>query len=249
MAEEPGNYGDYYVLDIDDHEPDEPADDVKSNDDIKIILLGELGLCLLLVICAALSFFIRGLEPGYSVQLTGVQGLDPSQNAAVSPTFNLTVHVNNKQHIRRVCQGKSTVIVYYKEASEGFKETSIGWGKLPAFCVDRRSASDLHLSLSNQGVFISRRLRENMESHRQGQKMNISVEIKPDHPEESSRPCLTLCEGKFGQSLIAGPAMPCYSLCATERMHHERDYQPRTPFNETYPRLLLYFVRRAASFL
>ncbi|KAI5005628.1 hypothetical protein ZWY2020_032871 [Hordeum vulgare] len=167
MAEEPGNYGDYYVLDIDDHEPDEPADDVKSNDDIKIILLGELGLCLLLVICAALSFFIRGLEPGYSVQLTGVQGLDPSQNAAVSPTFNLTVHVNNKQHIRRVCQGKSTVIVYYKEASEGFKETSIGWGKLPAFCVDRRSARDLHVSLSNQGVFISRRLRENMESHRQ----------------------------------------------------------------------------------
>ncbi|XBI25876.1 hypothetical protein VPH35_050713 [Triticum aestivum] len=202
MAEEPGNYGDYYVLAI-DPEPDQPADDAECNDndnddDPMILLLGVLGLCLLLVICAALSFFTRGLEAGYSVQLTGVQGLDPSQNPAVAPAFNLTVHVNNKQHMRRVCKEESNVVVYYNAASDGFKETSIGWGKLPAFCVERWSARDLDVSLSNQGVFISQRLREKMEADRQSQQVDMSVEIKPAHPEETPRPCLTLCKGQFG---------------------------------------------------
>ena len=84
----------YYILAI-EPEP-KPANDAESDDDTDdptILVLGMLGLCLLIVICAGLSFFTRGLELGYSVQLTGVQVLDPSQNPAVSPAFNLTVHV------------------------------------------------------------------------------------------------------------------------------------------------------------
>ncbi|KAF7074522.1 hypothetical protein CFC21_079377 [Triticum aestivum] len=219
MAEEAGNYGDYHILTIEpEPEPDQPAvDDAEgsNDDDPTILLLGMLGLCLLLVICAGFSFFIRGLEPGYSVQLTGVQGLDPSQNPAVSPAFNLTVHVNNRHHMRRVCQEESYLVIYYDESSGDANNTSIGWGKLPAFCVERWSTRDLDVSLSSQGVFLSRRLQEKMESHRQSQKMELSVEIKPTCPEESSRPCLTLCEGKYGRSLAAAPAMLCYTVCAS----------------------------------
>jgi hypothetical protein len=97
------------------------------------------------------------------------------------------------------------VVVYYNEASDdGVNETSIGWGKMPAFCVDRWSTRDLDLSLSNHGVFLSKRLREKIESDRQSSRgMKMAVEIKPIHPEETTRACIVMCHGKFGQAVVA----------------------------------------------
>jgi hypothetical protein len=214
MAES-GDYGGYIAF-----EP-EPPDHAGKDDDPLISLLVALALIGLVTICAGLAFYTfhltRALEPRYSVQITGVQGFDPLQSSP-SPAFNLTIHVDNKQHIRRVCKEESNVVVYYNEASDdGINETSIGWGRLPAFCVDRLSTRDLGLSLSNQGVFLSQRLREKMERDRQSRGMKMAVEIKPVHPEEASRACIVMCDGKLGQSVAAAPAMPCLQLCATER--------------------------------
>ncbi|XBI16534.1 hypothetical protein VPH35_058775 [Triticum aestivum] len=227
MAEESGNYGDYYVLTI-EPEPDQPAD--AAADDQTTFWLGTLAMLVLLAVSVGLAIYMWRLtyvlEPGYSVRFTGVQGLDPSQNPAISPAFNLTVHVNNKQHMRRVYQEENTVIVYYDEGSSNSTTRSIGWGKMPAFCVDRWSTTDLDVSLSNQGLFLSQRSREKMEADLKSAQIHISVEIKPAHPEESSKPCLTLCGGKaIGQSFPALSAMPmpmpskCSTLCATERKY------------------------------
>ncbi|KAM3347827.1 hypothetical protein ACQJBY_021625 [Aegilops geniculata] len=235
MAEEPGNYGDYYVLTI-EPEPDQPA---AAGEDQAALWLYTLAMFVLLAISVGLAFYIshltRVLEPGYSVQFTGVQGLDPSQNPALSPAFNLTVHVNNKQHMRRVCQEESNVIVYYDEGGNTTTR-SIGWGKMPAFCVDRWSTTDLDVSLSNQGLFLSQGLREKMEADRQSQQIDISVEIKPTHPEKSSTPCLKLCGGKsIGQSFPSASAMPCSTLCATEKKYiYYRDHQRRPPSHQSY---------------
>ena len=214
---ESGNYGGYVAL-----KPEPAADHAEDDDDDPIIsLLVGLALCVLVTICAGLASYAFNLtlvlDPRYSVQVTGVQGLDPSSQTS-PPAFNLTVHVDNKQHIRRVCKEESNVVVYYNEAGDdGANETSIGWGKLPAFCVDRWSTTDLDLRLSNQGVFLSQRLREKMESDRQSRGgMKMAVEIKPIHPEEASRACFVICHGKFGQSVAAAPPMPCLQLCVTE---------------------------------
>jgi hypothetical protein len=216
MAES-GNYGGYVAMEV---EQPEPADHAENDDDPTILLLVALALLGLVAICAGLALYAshltRVLEPRYSVQIRDVQGLGPSPS---SPVFNLTVHVDNKQQIRRVCKERSNVVVYYNEASDGVNETSIGWGKLPAFCVDRWSTRDLDLTLCNQGVFLSQRLREKMESDRQNQGMKMAVEIKPIHPEEATRACIVMCHGngKFGQAVAAAPSMPCLQLCATER--------------------------------
>jgi hypothetical protein len=178
------------------------------------------------------SHLTRVLEPRYSVQIRGVQGLGPSPS---SPAFNLTVHVDNKQKVRRVCKERSNMVVYYNEASDGgVNETSIGWGKLPAFCVDRWSTRDLDLSLYNHGVLLSKRLRERMESDRQSRGMKMAVEIKPIHPEEATRASIVMCHGKFGQAIAVAPPMPCLQLCATDRksLYYKMQSSPISLFIE-----------------
>ncbi|KAI5005632.1 hypothetical protein ZWY2020_032875 [Hordeum vulgare] len=245
VAEEPANYGDYYVLAVDDPEPDQPAD-AAAYDETKL-WLDMLATLVLLAVTIGLAIYIwhftHVLEPAYSVQFTGVQGLDPSQSPALSPAFNLSVHVNNRQHIRRVCQEESKVIVYYDEGGNTTTR-SIGWGKMRSFCVDRWSTTDLDVSLSNQGLFLSQGLREKIAADLKSQQIDITVEIKPTHPEKPSRPCLTICGVKStGQFFPGASAMPmpckCGTLCATERKYiyykdHRYKVHQRHPPHQIY---------------
>ncbi|KAL6615684.1 hypothetical protein ACP70R_037954 [Stipagrostis hirtigluma subsp. patula] len=62
--------------------------------------------CYLLLFCglAYVTARARYVHPRFSVEIQGLEERDPSCNSTVSaPTFNLTIHVDNKQHRRRVC--------------------------------------------------------------------------------------------------------------------------------------------------
>lgn len=169
-------------------------------------------LCVLLLLASVAAWVTGYVYPGFSIQIQGLEGLNPSRNSTVSaPAFNLTVHVDNKKHLRRVCWEEMAVVVYYNEARVGYNETSVGWSTLPAFCVERRSAVDLDVTLPKDGVFLSQALRDKMARDRQGAGIKLSVEIKPIDPDDdSSKACFQLCETKLGESRVE---VRCLQFC------------------------------------
>ncbi|KAL6614840.1 hypothetical protein ACP70R_037110 [Stipagrostis hirtigluma subsp. patula] len=200
--------GDFKALDPQD--PNQQGDDKPFFVVVGWTLL--LTACYLLLFCglAYVTARARYVHPRFSVEIQGLER-DLSGNSTVSgPAFNLTIHVDNKQHRRRVCWDDMAVVVYYNEATSRFDETSIGSSWIPAFCVDKWSETDLDVSLPKDGVFLPQRLRDKMALERQGQGMELSVEIKPIDPDDASTKCLQVCDIKLGQS----PAtMPCTQFC------------------------------------
>jgi hypothetical protein len=141
-------------------------------------------------------------DPRFSVQLTGLGGLD--RPAEASPTFNLTVHVDNRNDVRRFCRKKTAIALSYNHMA-------VGWGELPPFCVDRWSATDLNVSLTHGGVFLSQRMRDSMAADLHVGDLELGVELKQIHPEDGRRPCFHSCAGKFREI-----ASPCTRSCLWE---------------------------------
>lgn len=178
------------------------------------------GVLLLLVLCVFVLLFcgsayllgrVRYVHPRFSVQVQGLEGLDdPSVSA---PAFNLTIHVDNKQHMRRVCWENTAVVMYYNETSV------VGWCSLPAFCVDRWSAVDLDVSsLPRDGVFLSRMLRDKMMRDRQARgSIELNVEIKPIDPKDGSTACFQVCDTMLGEGVSASQCIPFCGLDSAKR--------------------------------
>jgi hypothetical protein len=146
-------------------------------------------------------------DPQFSVQLTGLGGLDPSGRGSpmeASPTFNLTIHVDNRNDVRRFCRKNTTIALFYNHLA-------VGWGELPAFCVDKWSAMDLNVSLTHGGVFLSQRLREIMAADLHVGELELGVELKQIHPEDAPRTCFQSCAVKLREI-----ASPCKRSCLWE---------------------------------
>ncbi|TVU31823.1 hypothetical protein EJB05_23524, partial [Eragrostis curvula] len=94
-------------------------------------------------------------DAGRCQLVTGIQGLDDLQNPVIRPFFNLTIHVHNEKNRRPACRPTSVVTMYHGDES-------LAWGEVPAFCVEKRSAVDLDVSLSSKGAILSAKLRDKM---------------------------------------------------------------------------------------
>ncbi|CAO1948190.1 unnamed protein product [Urochloa humidicola] len=184
--------------------------DGDSHPDPLGLLLLLFGVIFLVIVTSWATSYVH---PRFSIEIQGLEGLDPSRNSTTvsAPAVNLTIHVDNKHHLRRVCLEEMTVIAYYNEASDGYNETSVGWSTLPAFCVDRWSAVDLGVTLPKDGVFLSQTVREKMARDRQDGGIKLSVEIKPiDPPKDASRACFQSCEPRLGESPVT---VSCGQFC------------------------------------
>ncbi|KAL6615683.1 hypothetical protein ACP70R_037953 [Stipagrostis hirtigluma subsp. patula] len=170
-------YGEYVLL-----EPEaRHKDDNRGEDDVDPPLMSVLvKLCVSVALCCGLiyvsSLVFDPADPQFSVRITGAQGLDDLRSPGVSPSFNLTMHVDNGWSLWPACRPNSAVTMYYGD-------TSVAWGEVPAFCIDKRSAIDLDVSLSSKGAILSRTLRLKMASEKQERGLVLNVEMKPANPE------------------------------------------------------------------
>ncbi|XBI64774.1 hypothetical protein VPH35_044807 [Triticum aestivum] len=151
-----------------------------------------LALVLVVVISAiALGVSTRGrVDPYFSVEISGMEGLDPLRSPVVFPESNLTLRVDNRRPIRQYCREKSKVAIPYSQVD-------MAWGELPAFCVERRSTSELSL-------------RDRMASDMHVGKLELGVEIEPSRPQDADRPCYLSCILMSGH---LDEPQPCKQFC------------------------------------
>ncbi|KAF0920948.1 hypothetical protein E2562_037796 [Oryza meyeriana var. granulata] len=139
-----------------------------------------------LLALAGILHLVRHVNPNFTVEVMGVEGLDPLRSPVMSPRLNLTVHVDNSRQIRQDCRGKSTVTVSYHNIE-------IAWAKVPAFCVGRWSTIRLDVPLSRQDVLLPQQLREEIVSDLRVGELELEVEMLPSHPQDAHRPCFLSC--------------------------------------------------------
>ncbi|CAL4955455.1 unnamed protein product [Urochloa decumbens] len=179
MTESAHTYGHYVPL-----QGEAQSDNNDSSTGNELINLAQIFAIAVLMLgfLYIMSYYLVPVDPQISVQITGAAGLDDLHRPAVSPFFNLTIHVDNGPSRQQACRPNSAVTMYSGD-------DSIAWGKLPAFCVEKRSKVDLDVSLSSRRTILSRALRNKMASDG----LQLSVEMKPINPEPSSEACLFVC--------------------------------------------------------
>ncbi|CAO2204173.1 unnamed protein product [Urochloa humidicola] len=162
----------------------QPEDDDSNTGDDLINLAQIFAVAaLILGFLYIMSCYLVPVDPQISVQITGVAGLDDLRRPAISPFFNLTIHVDNGRSRHQACRPNNVVTMYSGD-------DSIAWGDVRAFCVDKRSKVDLDVSLSSRRAILSPALLDKMASHG----LQLSVEMKPINPEPSSEACLFVCQ-------------------------------------------------------
>ncbi|XBI27990.1 hypothetical protein VPH35_052324 [Triticum aestivum] len=139
-----------------------------------------LAVVLLLVIgTIALGVSTRGrVAPYFSVEISGMEGLDPLRSPVIFPESNLTLRVDNRRPIQQDCREKSMVTISYSQVD-------MAWGEVPAFCVNRRSTLELSIPLSRPQVLLPRELRDRMASDMHVGQLELGVEIKTFSPRQS----------------------------------------------------------------
>jgi hypothetical protein len=142
-----------------------------------VVAIGLLGLA---------AYIFRDVDPYFSVEISGMEGINPLHSPLIFQQLNLTLRVDNGRQIRRDCREKSTVTLSYSRVD-------MAWGEVPAFCVNRRSTSELSIPLSRQDALLPRQLRDKMASDMHVRQLELGVEMKPSRPQDVHRPCYLSC--------------------------------------------------------
>jgi hypothetical protein len=152
---------------------------------------------------ALVAYIFHHVDPYFSVEVSGMEGLDPLRSPAIFLELNLTLRVDNGRHIRRVRREKSTVTISYRGVD-------IAWGEVAAFCVNGRSTSELSIALSRADVLLPRQLRDRMASDLHVGQLELGVDMKPCRPQDVRWPCYLSCIIKSG---TLDEPHPCKQFC------------------------------------
>ncbi|CAO2183086.1 unnamed protein product [Urochloa humidicola] len=120
-------------------------------------------------------FFIPSIDdvPHYTVDLAAFQGLNNATfGHTVSPSFDLTVHVENRQFIEAWCHNHGEVVISYSGVA-------LAWGRVPGFCLHRRSAANFTVVTWGKKVHLSDDLRKRLttEWHTGTAKVNVDMKL------------------------------------------------------------------------
>ena len=77
------------------------------------------------------------------------------QTMVVSPAFDLTVRVENRQLFVGWCHNHGEVVVSYSGVA-------LAWGRVPGFCLPRRSAANFTVVTWGERVYLSDDLRKRL---------------------------------------------------------------------------------------
>ena len=88
----------------------------------------------------------------FSVDLTGIEGLNATVGRAASPVFNVTAKVENR---RALMAWNSTG----GQAVLSYAGVSLAWGRVPGFCAPRKGVAELVVAAKGRSVGLSDDLR------------------------------------------------------------------------------------------
>jgi hypothetical protein len=151
------------------------------------------------------AYTIRMVDPYFSVEVSGVDGLDPllrgGPPAVMSPELNLTFRVDNGRQIWRDCRQEGTATVSYGQLD-------IAWGVVPPFCVDRWSTAELLVTLPRHDAILPPQLRGRMASDMHVGELELLVQMETSRPQKGRHPCFVSCVVNSGK-----PPRRCSQLC------------------------------------
>lgn len=147
----------------------------------KVIILfyGMVTIVLVLGIPAAALLSNAAEKVKYTLDLAAVEGMDVAAAATagaggstvISPAFNLTLRVENPRTFRPWCLDRGDVVVSYSGVA-------LAWGRVPGFCVQKRSTAKLTVVPWGKNVHLSQELRERFVSELKEGTAKVYVEMK-----------------------------------------------------------------------
>jgi hypothetical protein len=106
----------------------------------------------------------------FTMGLVSFSGLNATVGPTVSPAFTLNLHVENPFILQPWCSNGGEVVVSYSGVA-------LAWCNAPAFCVRRRSASELTVLPWGWEVGLSEDLRRRLLSEWRNGTAQVSVEM------------------------------------------------------------------------
>lgn len=155
----------------DDPEPIEILDPrieavIRARNRIICVLLAEV---LVAAIVALMSTPTTG-DAAFTMELVSFSGLNATVGPTVSPAFTLNLHVENPFILQPWCSNGGEVVVSYSGVA-------LAWCNAPAFCVRRRSASELTVLPWGWEVGLSEDLQRRLLSEWRNGTAQVSVEM------------------------------------------------------------------------
>uniref|UniRef100_K3XQW3 Late embryogenesis abundant protein LEA-2 subgroup domain-containing protein n=1 Tax=Setaria italica TaxID=4555 RepID=K3XQW3_SETIT len=116
---------------------------------------------------------LRVYVPEYTIDLAAFEGLNNATlGHTVSPAFDLTVHVENRRFFEAWCHNQGEVVISYSGVA-------LAWGRVPGFCLRRRSAANFTVVTWGQKVYLSDDLRKRLtrEWHTGTAKVDVDMKL------------------------------------------------------------------------
>ncbi|KAL6614624.1 hypothetical protein ACP70R_036894 [Stipagrostis hirtigluma subsp. patula] len=127
---------------------------------------------LALALSPLVYYLLFDLPPKFSVQLTGVQGLDTAAPAAsLSTVFNISLHASNKHSSAASCYRHGEAVVRYS----GF---TLAWGRTRTFCVGAKDTRDVPVVAWADGVGLPKLIRDRMAAEQRAGSVELEVDVK-----------------------------------------------------------------------
>lgn len=93
------------------------------------------------------------------------------RHTPVSPAFDLTVRVENRQLFAAWCHNHGEVVVSYSGVA-------LAWGRVPGFCLPRRSAANFTVVTWGEGGYLSDDLRKRLATEWHAGTAKVNVDLK-----------------------------------------------------------------------
>ncbi|OEL38081.1 hypothetical protein BAE44_0000899 [Dichanthelium oligosanthes] len=160
---------------------------------------------LALALAPFVYYLLVHLPPKFSVQLTGIQGLDTAAPAAaLSTIFNITLHASNKRG-GAACYRHGEAVVRYS----GF---TLAWGRTRTFCVGAKGTRDVPIVAWADGVGLPKLIRDRMAAERRAGTVELEVDVKlfAEGDNSGAEPTWMWCKvATGGKAEPASDATPC----------------------------------------
>jgi hypothetical protein len=143
-----------------------------AGSEIRTIIYVLLALTLSPFVC----YLACDLPPKFSVQITGIQGLD---DAASLPTvFNITLHASNTRSSVTTCYR-------YGEAMVRYSGYTLAWSRTRTFCVGAKDTQDVPVVAWADGVGLPKQISDRMAAEQRAGSVELEADVKLFAKEDS----------------------------------------------------------------
>ncbi|XBI57061.1 hypothetical protein VPH35_038540 [Triticum aestivum] len=174
-----------------------------------VVLLWLIGACTIGFISFCVWQCATSGSTEYTVTITSVDGLDPAldlgiDRPALSPVFDITVHINNTLYkVHKQCIGEDS------SAAVSYANALLGKGTVPAFCAQALGVGGAAATAWTMNVQLPRLLRNRLAGELERGEAVVDVVVRSPGAGQCHRHgCndkVLVCKAKIG-----GRSSPCF---------------------------------------